>query len=208
MVQEAAQGAAKATGVVALRDTKRLGYFLEEMYNKSFDGSRFRGLANIAGEELGKYFWHNRQRNGESVALVPVLTAGMFILPAIANAVQECQVCAVGITRVEEGGQCRPVLYKNNLIGKPADHAVILEPMIATGGSAVQALTLAKEWGAKRLTVLGVLAAPQGLAAIEEAYPNVKIVTGKIAGGLDDNSYIINPGIGDFGDRCCGVRSH
>jgi uracil phosphoribosyltransferase len=205
------QATAKAMfkNVTEISDNRYVQPILERMYNPATQGSEFAFLASNMGEELGRHAWHNVLRAGEKVALVPILNSGMFLWKGVHSKVKPIQVCPIDMERkYNDDRSIRVEVYKSRLRGKAADHALILEPMIATGASALDALKLVSEWGPRRISILSVLCAPQGLAAIEEAYPNVKIVTGKIAGGLDENSYIIDPGIGDFGDRCCGVPSH
>lgn len=135
--------------------------------------------------------------------LVPILRAGLGLAEAIHPLVPEAVVAHIGIARDEETAQ--PRLYYTKLpaaLGR--SDVFVLDPMLATGGSAIAALRQLKAAGAERLTFVSVVSSPQGLEALTEAHPDVPIVTAAIDEGLDENFYIV-PGLGDAGDRCFGT---
>lgn len=198
-----------ATAFEEFPNVKSLQYYvsvaqiLSILYDQNTKAPEFRSLAKRLGGILAHELTTSQPRVVETTALVPVLTAGAFLLDGALEHFPNAQVCFVGLNRDHE--TLLPSVYKNNMRGKATGHAVILEPMLATGGSAVEAIKLAFEWGVKRVSLLSVLAAPEGLEAIYKAFPEVQIIVGQVAGGLDSNGYIIKPGIGDFGDRCAGL---
>lgn len=136
--------------------------------------------------------------------LVPVLRAGLGMVEAAHALIPEADVGFVGVARNEATHQ--PVPYLTSL---PADLSttpvLVLDPMLATGGSLVYTLGLLVDRGATDITVLCVVAAPEGVAALEKAAPGVRLFTATIDDGLNDDAYIV-PGLGDAGDRQFGPR--
>jgi uracil phosphoribosyltransferase len=136
--------------------------------------------------------------------LVPVLRAGLGMAEAAFNLLPESQMGFVGLARDERTHQPHP--YMASLPESLAGRAVIvLDPMLATGGSLLHCLRLLAERGADKLTVLCALAAPEGLARIEASGLPVRVFTASIDERLNDNAYIV-PGLGDAGDRQFGPR--
>jgi uracil phosphoribosyltransferase len=136
--------------------------------------------------------------------LVPVLRAGLGMAEAAFNLLPESQMGFVGLARDEETHQ--PHAYMASLPASLAGRPVIvLDPMLATGGSLLHCLHLLAERGASDLTVICALAAPEGIAAIEASGLPVRIFTASIDEGLNENAYIV-PGLGDAGDRQFGPR--
>ena len=134
---------------------------------------------------------------------VPILRAGLGLLDGILPLVPEAVVAHVGIKRNEE--TALPHAYYANLPANLAAADVfILDPMLATGGSACEAARQLKEAGAVRITMICVVSCPEGLAAIKLAHPDVAIFTAAIDDGLNDKCYIV-PGLGDAGDRYFGT---
>lgn len=134
---------------------------------------------------------------------VPILRAGLGLLDGILPLVPEATIAHVGIKRNEE--TALPHAYYANLPPNLAAADVfVLDPMLATGGSACEAVRQLKEAGALRLTMICVVSCPEGLAAMEQAHPDVPIVTAAIDDGLNDKCYIV-PGLGDAGDRYFGT---
>lgn len=148
-----------------------------------------------------------RETSGAQLArpmvFVPILRAGLGLLDGILPLVPDATVAHVGIKRNEE--TALPQSYYANLPPVIAEADVfLLDPMLATGGSAVEAVRQVKAAGATRITMICVVSCPQGIAALSRAHPDVRIVTAAIDEGLNDKSYIV-PGLGDAGDRYFGT---
>ena len=142
-------------------------------------------------------------RLGEDVAVVPVLRAGLGMVDGFLRLLPDARVGHVGIYRDEEDHV--PVHYYERLPpGLPAARVYVLDPMLATGGSAVGALHNLKRAGARQLELVCLVAAPAGLAAVEAEHPEVPVWTAAVDRELDENAYI-RPGLGDAGDRVFGT---
>lgn len=136
--------------------------------------------------------------------LVPVLRAGLGMVDQAHALIPEARVGFVGVVRDEETH--RPVPYLESLPDDLSTQPVmVLDPMLATGGSMAHTIGLLLRRGAADITVLCVVAAPEGLAALEEAAPNVRLYTAAIDDRLNEIAYIV-PGLGDAGDRQFGPR--
>jgi uracil phosphoribosyltransferase len=134
--------------------------------------------------------------------LVPVLRAGLGMVEAAQAAIPEAEVGFVGVARDEETHL--PVPYLEALPDKLARRPVlVLDPMLATGGSMAHTIGLLQRRGATDITVLCVVAAPEGLAAVRKAAPNARVFTAAVDKGLNKSAYIV-PGLGDAGDRQFG----
>jgi uracil phosphoribosyltransferase len=143
------------------------------------------------------------QRLRDEVAVVPVLRAGLGMVEGFLRLLPDARVGHVGIYRDEE--EHVPIDYYERLPrGLPNARVYVLDPMLATGGSAVTALNHLKRAGARQLDLVCLVAAPQGLAAVEHAHPEVRIWTAAVDRELDENAYI-RPGLGDAGDRVFGT---
>ena len=141
---------------------------------------------------------------GKKVTVVPILRAGIGMLDGVLTLIPGAKVSAVGIARNEETLQAQPYLEK--LVGQLDQRlALIVDPMLATGGSMVATITMLKQAGAKTVRALVLVAAPEGIAAVERAHPDVHIYTASIDDHLNEDGYII-PGLGDAGDRIFGTR--
>jgi uracil phosphoribosyltransferase len=139
----------------------------------------------------------------ESLGLVPILRAGLGMEEAILEMVPSAQVWHLGLYRDHQ--TLRPVTYYNKLPVRPnIELAFIVDPMLATGGSAVAAVDILKDWGLKRLKFLGLIAAPEGVQALQMAHPDVPIHLAAIDSHLNEHKYIV-PGLGDAGDRQFGT---
>jgi uracil phosphoribosyltransferase len=133
------------------------------------------------------------------IALIPILRAGLGMTDAMLQLLPQAKVWHLGMFRDEK--ELRPVAYYNKLPrGKPVKHALLLDPMLATGGSAVAAVDALKEWGVEQITFLGILAAPEGVQALTQNHPDVDIFLCGLDQKLNDKGYIV-PGLGDAGDR-------
>jgi uracil phosphoribosyltransferase len=139
------------------------------------------------------------ERLAAALGLVPVLRAGLGMAEAVHELVPQAQVWHLGLYR--DHATALPVAYYNKLPPRPAlDLCFVLDPMLATGGSAVAALDILRQWGVPRLRFLGVIAAPEGVAALQAAHPDVPIYLAAVDSHLDEHKYIV-PGLGDAGDR-------
>ena len=139
----------------------------------------------------------------EVLGLVPILRAGLGMAEAILDLVPTAQVWHLGLYRDHE--TLKPVTYYSKLSGKPnLDVCFVLDPMLATGGSAVATLDLLRRWGLRRLKFLGLIGAPEGVRAIHAAHPDVPIHLAALDSHLNEHSYIV-PGLGDAGDRQFGT---
>ncbi|MCL8211731.1 Uracil phosphoribosyltransferase [Mesoplasma sp. JKS002658] len=138
------------------------------------------------------------------VVLVPIIRAGLGMVEGIQQLVPTSRVAHIGLYRDEVTKQ--PVQY----YAKPTpdvnrSYVLVVDPMLATGGSANKALMIAKEWGAKTIKFICLVAAPQGIESLQTAHPDVDIYVASIDQSLNDEGYII-PGLGDAGDRIFGTK--
>ena len=139
------------------------------------------------------------QSLAQRIGIVPILRAGLGMSDAAHKMLPMARVLHVGLYRDEE--TLEPVYYYDKLPTPPnIDLALVVDPMLATGGSAIAAVSRLKETGITDLRFLGLIAAPEGIAAFRAAHPDVKIWMAAIDEKLDENGYIV-PGLGDAGDR-------
>ncbi len=137
------------------------------------------------------------------VALFPVLRAGLGMVPAALALLDEAPVWHLGLYRDHK--TLEPVAYYNRLPSEPEiDLCLILDPMLATGGSAVASVDVLKQWGAARIKFLGLIAAPEGVERLATAHPDVPIHLAALDERLNAQAYIV-PGLGDAGDRQFGT---
>jgi len=142
--------------------------------------------------------------SGKKVTLVPILRAGLGMLDGVLDAIPNAKVSVVGIARNHE--TLLPEPYVDRLAGGlDARTAIVLDPMLATGGSMKSAVGLLKARGCTDIRALVLVAAPEGIAALTAAHPDVRCWTAAIDSHLNENGYII-PGLGDAGDRIFGTR--
>jgi len=139
----------------------------------------------------------------QKVALVPILRAGLGMVDGIWEMIPSAEVWHIGIYRNHD--TLEPVEYYTK---RPVDPNVqlclILDPMLATGGSAIAAADILKRWGARRIKFVGVIAAPEGIEALSKAHPDVDIHLAAVDERLNEIGYIV-PGLGDAGDRQFGT---
>ncbi|MEM1234990.1 MAG: uracil phosphoribosyltransferase [Pseudomonadota bacterium] len=141
---------------------------------------------------------------GKKLALISILRAGNGLLDGVLELIPSARVGFVGLYRDEE--TLEPVEYYFKVPDALAERVVIaVDPMLATGNSAIAAITKLKDAGARDIRFLCLLAAPEGVAAMQEAHPDVEIVTAAVDEKLNDNGYIV-PGLGDAGDRMYGTK--
>lgn len=135
----------------------------------------------------------------QRIALVPILRAGLGMVDPVLNLIPNAEVRHLGFYRDEETAQ--PVEYYNKLpVDNPPEIALILDPMLATGGSAIAACKTLQKWGVKELSLLSILAAPEGVASIQEAMPSLNVFVCAVDEKLNERKFIV-PGLGDAGDR-------
>jgi uracil phosphoribosyltransferase len=140
---------------------------------------------------------------GERIGLIPILRAGLGMVDAMLELMPTAQVWHLGLFRDER--TLRPVEYYNKLPDSATvDLCLILDPMLATGGSATAAIDVLKRWGAVRIKLVNLIAAPEGVRAVQEAHPDVEIHCAALDRQLNEKGYIM-PGLGDAGDRQFGT---
>jgi uracil phosphoribosyltransferase len=136
---------------------------------------------------------------GERIGLMPILRAGIGMVDPILELIPDACVWHLGLYRDHDTLQ--PVTYYNKLPAELGlDLCLVLDPMLATGGSAIAAIDILKKGGARRLKFLGLIAAPEGVQALARAHPDVPIHIGAVDSHLNEKGYIV-PGLGDAGDR-------
>lgn len=142
--------------------------------------------------------------NEEQYAFVPILRAGMGMLDGVISVIPNAKIGHIGMYRDEETFEPVNYFFK---VPKDIDkrEVIILDPMLATGGSAVDAIELLKNKGVKKIKFLSIIAAPEGLELVNKRYPDVKIYCASIDKYLNKNKYIV-PGLGDAGDRIFGTK--
>ena len=139
----------------------------------------------------------------DRIGLVPILRAGLGMVDAMLELMPTAQGWHLGLFRDER--TLRPVEYYNKLPDSATvDLCLILDPMLATGGSATAAIEVLKRWGAVRIKLVNLIAAPEGVAAVTAAHPDVEIYCAALDRGLNEKGYIM-PGLGDAGDRQFGT---
>ncbi|MCG8374515.1 MAG: uracil phosphoribosyltransferase [Balneolales bacterium] len=140
---------------------------------------------------------------GQEVVIIPILRAGLSLVDGIVSFMPEAKVGHVGVYRNEETHQ--PVNYYHNLPGGiDAALNLVVDPMLATGGSGSHALSFLKENGAKKIKFVSLIAAPEGIEKLQKTHPDVPIITASIDEKLNEHAYIV-PGLGDAGDRYFGT---
>jgi uracil phosphoribosyltransferase len=137
------------------------------------------------------------------VVVVPVLRAGLGMLDAVLTLVPQARVGHIGLQR-DEMTAVASQYYARFPARLASSFVLMIDPMLATGGSAVMALDLLSRAGAPAVRVICIVAAPEGVAAVERRHPNVSIYTPVVDRGLDERKFIV-PGLGDFGDRLYGT---
>lgn len=143
------------------------------------------------------------QQIERQVALVPILRAGLGMVDALMDLIPAAKIGHIGLYRNEE--TLEPVEYYCKLPTDIAERQVlVLDPMLATGGSAVAAINFIKKRGAKNIKFVCIISAPEGIKALREAHPDVEIFCGALDEKLNENGYIV-PGLGDAGDRLFGT---
>ena len=141
---------------------------------------------------------------GKTLAIVPILRAGLGMVDGIQSLIPSVKVGHLGLYRDPE--TLEPVEYYCKLPSDIAEREVILlDPMLATGGSAAAAVQVIKGYGCKHIKLMSILAAPEGIARVHEDHPDTEIYVAAVDAGLNDHGYIV-PGLGDAGDRIFGTK--
>ena len=139
----------------------------------------------------------------EKIGLVPILRAGLGMVEGVWGLMPSAEVWHIGLYRDEN--TLRPVEYYNKLPTEPTvSVCLILDPMLATGGSATATAEVLKKWGVKKIKFVGLIAAPEGIKAMQDQHPDIPIHIAAIDDHLNDRAYIV-PGLGDAGDRQFGT---
>lgn len=179
------QLAAEVGSLLTYEATKEL-----ELENYTFSGWN----GDIEGQRI----------KGKKVTVVPILRAGIGMLDGVLELIPSARVSVVGLYRDEE--TLEPVTYFKKLTSNIDDRlAMVVDPMLATGGSMVATIDILKEAGCTNIKALVLVAAPEGLKKMQEAHPDVEIYTAAIDSHLNENGYII-PGLGDAGDKIFGTQ--
>ncbi|WDZ72356.1 uracil phosphoribosyltransferase [Vibrio harveyi] len=144
------------------------------------------------------------QIKGKKVTVVPILRAGLGMMDGVLEHMPSARISVVGIYRDEE--TLEPVPYFNKLASNIDERiALVVDPMLATGGSMIATIDLLKEKGCQAIKVLVLVAAPEGIEALEKAHPDVELYTAAIDEKLNDKGYIV-PSLGDAGDKIFGTK--
>lgn len=145
-----------------------------------------------------------KQLKGKKATIVPILRAGIGMLDGVTDLIPSARISVVGLYRDEQTLQ--PVPYFAKFAGDLAERlAIVIDPMLATGGTMVATLDMLRDNGCTRMKVIVLVAAPEGIALVQKHYPDIEIYTAAIDDRLDENGYIV-PGLGDAGDKIFGTR--
>lgn len=140
----------------------------------------------------------------DNIAVVPILRAGLGMVDGIVSLIPTAKIGHIGVYRNEE--TLEPVYYYCKLpVEIEKKNVILVDPMLATGGSAIYAIDYLKNAGVKKITFMCLVAAPEGIAKVLQTHPDVAIYTAKIDQGLNEHGYIY-PGLGDCGDRIFGTK--
>jgi len=141
---------------------------------------------------------------GKKITVVPILRAGLGMMDGVLDLIPSARVSVIGLYRNE--ATLEPVAYYKKFTSRIEDRiAMILDPMLATGGSVIAAIDMLKESGCKKIKGLFLVAAPEGIAALQEKHPDVDIYVAAIDEKLNEAGYIL-PGLGDAGDKIFGTK--
>lgn len=203
---------------VTVVDHPLAAHLLTELRDVATEPERFRHLSRRLGTVLALEATRGLATRGESVetpltttegrrldrpvVAVPILRAGLGLLETVTDLLPDVRVGYAGLERDE--ATLQPTSYYLKVPELRDASVLLLDPMLATGGSAAFAITLLKEHGATDIQLVCVVASPEGLAHLAQTHPDVRVVTAAIDEGLNEVGYII-PGLGDFGDRLFGT---
>ncbi|VAY02313.1 Uracil phosphoribosyltransferase [Arsenophonus endosymbiont of Aleurodicus dispersus] len=189
--------------------------------NKDISTKRFRELAsevgslltyeataNLETETIATVGWCGKvnieQIKGKKITVVPILRAGLIIMDGVLENIPSARISVVGIYRDEK--TLEPISYFQKLASNINQRmALIVDPMLATGGSMIATIDLLKQAGCHAIKILVLVAAPAGINALESAHPDIELYTASIDDYLDEHGYIV-PGLGDAGDNIFGTK--
>ena len=140
---------------------------------------------------------------GKKVVIVPILRAGLGMVDGLTMLIPSARIGHIGLYRDEE--TCKPVFYYYKMPANKERFVIVTDPMLATGGSACDAISRLKNDGYKHIRLMCLVASPQGVEAVSEQHPDVDIYVASVDEGLNDKNYIL-PGLGDAGDRIFGTK--
>ena len=171
--------------------------------DKNTGSKEFRELV----QEIAMFMCYEATRDLplKEVAFVPIMRAGLGMMDGALALVPAAKVGHIGLYRDEANGNAPQEYYCKLPFDIANREVIILDPMLATGGSAVKAVDIVKKAGAKQIKFMCIITCPEGLKAFQTAHPDVDIICGAVDKGLNENSYIV-PGIGDCGDRLFGTK--
>ncbi len=141
--------------------------------------------------------------SGKKVVIAPILRAGLGMVEGLTSLIPSARVGHIGMYRDEE--TCKPVFYYYKMPAEKSRLVIVTDPMLATGGSACDAITRLKEDGYKNIRLMCLVAAPEGVKAVTEQHPDVDIYLAALDERLNERNYIV-PGLGDAGDRIFGTK--
>ena len=177
--------------------TKELARLMTYEATRDFETERHE-IDGWCGKIMGE------QIKGKTVTVVPILRAGLGMLDGVLDLIPSAKVSVVGLQRDE--ATLQPVSYFEKLVDKMDERpALIIDPMLATGGSLIATINLLKSKGCRNIKALVLVAAPEGVNAVNTAHPDVKIFSAALDDHLNENGYII-PGLGDAGDKIFGTK--
>ena len=140
---------------------------------------------------------------GKKLGIVPILRAGLGMVDGVTNLIPACRVGHIGLYR--DPVTAKPIEYYCKLPDVENRDFILVDPMLATGGSAVAAIDMMKEKGVKNIKFMCIIAAPEGLERLQKDHPDIQIYVGQLDRCLNENAYIC-PGLGDAGDRIFGTK--
>lgn len=141
--------------------------------------------------------------SGKKVVIAPILRAGLGMVEGLTTLMPSARIGHIGMYRDEE--TCEPVFYYYKMPANKERLVIVTDPMLATGGSAIDAINRLKEDGYTSIRLMCLVASPQGVKAVQEKHPDVDIFLASLDEGLNEKNYIL-PGLGDAGDRIFGTR--
>ncbi|OTQ80767.1 uracil phosphoribosyltransferase [Gilliamella apis] len=168
----------------------------------------YEATANLPTETVTIEGWSGpvqvERIKGKKITVVPILRAGLGMMDGVLEHIPSARISVVGFYRNEE--TLEPVPYFQKLTSDIEERmALVVDPMLATGGSMVATIDLLKKAGCKNIKVLVLVAAPEGIKVLEQAHPDVELYTASIDERLNDKGYIL-PGLGDAGDKIFGTK--